>query len=644
MIAFDIDTRNRTCPLSQLLTKQGLNSVALLIGLLTSLVNPAGAETHFSTELRPLLISHCGDCHSGDAAEGGIAFDHYSDSANVQKDFELWEKVIRLIKERQMPPADAAELEAETLQKMISGIEYELSQFDCSEIDRPGQVTIRRLNKAEYNNTVRDLTGLDLRLADDFPSDDVGNGFDNIADVLSLPPILLEKYLQAAENISDAIWEDEETRRRVFPVESKNETPEAKIAAATENIKVFTRKAFRRPVRQEELARLFQIMRSAWEQDASELEIMKTVTTAVLANPNFLFRIEDDSFPNQDIGSTRALNGFELASRLSYFLWSSMPDERLFHLAEQNQLQDPAVLEAETKRMLQDPKARALVDNFAGQWLQLRDVERLSPDPKLFPNYSKALAGSMRQETELFFSAIIDQDRSILEFLNGDYTYVDERLASHYGMEGVKGDAFRRVSLNGGQRRGILTHASILTLTSNPTRTSPVKRGKWILENILNEPPPPPPSDVPDLEEGGETLGTLREQMEQHRANPSCASCHRTMDAIGFGLENFDAVGVWRDHDGKEFIDASGQLPGNKNFQGAGELMEILTDEKKVAFARCLTEKMLTYALGRGLVSFDRCAINDAVAALKRNDYRFSVMVTSIVTSDPFMMREVSEQ
>ena len=321
-----------------------------------------------------------------------------------------------------------------------------------------------------------------------------------------------------------------------------------------------------------------------------------------------------------------------------------MPDERLFHLAEQNQLQDPAVLEAETKRMLQDPKARALVDNFAGQWLQLRDVERLSPDPKLFPNYSKALAGSMRQETELFFSAIIDEDRSILEFLNGDYTYVDERLASHYGMEGVKGDAFRRVSLNGGQRRGILTHASILTLTSNPTRTSPVKRGKWILENILNEPPPPPPSDVPDLEEGGETLGTLREQMEQHRANPSCASCHRTMDAIGFGLENFDAVGVWRDHDGKEFIDASGQLPGNKNFQGAGELMEILTDEKKVAFARCLTEKMLTYALGRGLVSFDRCAINDAVAALKRNDYRFSVMVTSIVTSDPFMMREVSEQ
>ena len=630
--------------MSQLLTKQGLTSVALLIGLLTSVINPAGAETHFSTELRPLLISHCGDCHSGDGAEGGIAFDHYSDSANVQKDFELWEKVIRLIKERQMPPADAAELEAETLQKMISGIEYELSQFDCSEIDRPGQVTIRRLNKAEYNNTVRDLTGLDLRLADDFPSDDVGNGFDNIADVLSLPPILLEKYLQAAENISDAIWEDEETRRRVFPVESKNETPEAKIVAATENIKLFTRKAFRRPVRQEELARLFQIMRSAWEQDASELEIMKTVTTAVLANPNFLFRIEDDSFPNQDIGSTRALNGFELASRLSYFLWSSMPDERLFHLAEQNQLQDPAVLEAETKRMLQDPKARALVDNFAGQWLQLRDVERLSPDPKLFPTYSKALAGSMRQETELFFSAIIDQDRSILEFLNGDYTYVDERLASHYGMEGVKGDAFRRVSLHGGQRRGILTHASILTLTSNPTRTSPVKRGKWILENILNEPPPPPPSDVPDLEEGGETLGTLREQMEQHRANPSCASCHRTMDALGFGLENFDAVGVWRDHDGKEFIDASGQLPGNKNFQGAGELMEILTDEKKVAFARCLTEKMLTYALGRGLVSFDRCAINDAVAALKRNDYRFSVMVTSIVTSDPFMMREVSEQ
>jgi hypothetical protein len=293
--------------------------------------------------------------------------------------------------------------------------------------------------------------------------------------------------------------------------------------------------------------------------------------------------------------------------------------------------------------MLADPKARALIDNFAGQWLQLRDVSRLMPDTGTFPEFDGELRAAMRRETEVFFETIIREDRSVLEFLNADYTYVNERLARHYGIPDVKGDAFRRVALTNG-RRGVLTHASILTLTSNPTRTSPVKRGKWILENILAEPPPPPPANVPELEEGGETLGSLREQMEQHRANPTCASCHRTMDTLGFGLENFDAVGGWRDQDGRADVDATGELPGGQTFNGAAELMQILAIEKKDAFCKCLADKLLTYALGRGLGSYDRCAVKEAVSALAENDYRFSALVTSIVTSDPFTMREAKRE
>jgi len=602
-------------------------------------------STPFSEDLRPLLVKHCMECHSADGAEGGIAFDRYVDSAKIQSDFELWEKVIRLVKERQMPPSDAEELQAASIQKFVSAIEYELSQFDCSVEKRPGRVTIRRLNKAEYNNTIRDLTGLDLHLADDFPSDDVGNGFDNIGEVLSIPPILLEKYIQAAEKIATAIWQDPAIRKQVFPYSPNSESLEDRVFAATENVRLFAMKAFRRPIREKEAQRFLQLMRDVWERDGTEAEIMQTITVAILSNPNFIFRVEDEPIEEQfDTGEkvgTRFLNNYELASRLSYFLWSSMPDERLFELAEQGELVKPTVLVAESQRMLRDPKASALVENFAGQWLQLRDIERLSPDPTLFPNYSKELGRSMRQETEVFFARLIQEDRNILEFLNADYTYIDGALAKHYGIDGVEGDEFQRVALQS-NRRGILTHASILTLTSNPTRTSPVKRGKWILENMLDEPPPPPPPDVPELEEGGETLGSLREQMEQHRANPSCAVCHRTMDAIGFGLENFDAVGVWREKDGQDQIDASGQLPGNRVFEGASALMEILSEEKKEAFTRCLAEKLLTYALGRGLGSFDRCAVNDTVASLEKNEYRFSAMIAAIVTSEPFTMCEVT--
>ena len=616
-----------------------LNVVAVASGP-TTVVQEETSETHFSENVAPFLSTYCTSCHAGDGAEGGIVLDRYRTSANIQEDYELWEKITRLVNAHQMPPADADQPSSDEVIALSAAIEKELAQFDCTSQKHPGRVTIQRLNKAEYNNTIRDLTGLDLNLADDFPSDDVGDGFDNIGDVLSIPPILLEKYLKAASTVADRIYADEEARRRVLPYTAASD--EERIEVAKRNVNEFAAKAFRRPLTEEEKTRLFSIMAFAWQHDASEDEIFKTVIAAVLSNPHFIFRVEQDP-DAADQDGIRKLNGYELASRLSYFLWSSMPDERLFQLAKTGELENSDVLASEARRMLKDPRAEAIVDNFAGQWLQLRDVSRLSPDPELFPEFDDALRRAMQRETELFVATLIREDRSVLEFLNADFTYVNERLAQHYGIPDVSGEDFRRVALSSG-RRGVLTHASILMLTSNPTRTSPVKRGKWILDNILAEPPPPPPADVPELEEDNETLGSLREQMEQHRANEACAVCHLTMDALGFGLENFDAIGGWRDSDGRFEVDASGELPGGRTFDGAADLMQILVEEKTDRFCHCLSEKLLIYGLGRGLKSYDRCAVQDCVRSLQQNDYRFSALVTAIVTSDPFTMREVKRE
>ncbi|TWU07987.1 DUF1592 domain-containing protein [Stieleria varia] len=615
----------------------GLPTLVVLLGSVgVSCVSADdGAPTHFAKTIAPFLTKYCVDCHSEGSAEGGIVLDRYTDSANVQTDYQQWERIDRLIQAHQMPPADSEQPSAQEIMAVAAAIEVELSSFDCSTEKHPGRVTIRRLNRPEYDNTVRDLVGLDLHLADDFPSDDVGSGFDNIGDVLTLPPILMEKYIDAAATIAAAITENEDAKRLVFPHEPASDAEQVEVAVR--NVREFAARAFRRPLTDQDRERLDRIMSSAWEQTHDPQLTIQTILTAILSSPHFLFRVEQE--PTSEDQGIRALDGYELASRLSYFLWSSMPDARLFELAESGKLIQADVLAEEAKRMLADPKSRALVDNFAGQWLQLREVDKLTPDPETFPGFDTDLRTAMRRETEVFFETMIREDRSVLEFLTADFTYVNERLAQHYGIADVSGDQFQRVSLGPG-RRGVLTHASILMLTSNPTRTSPVKRGKWILENMLAEPPPPAPANVPALEEGGETLGSLREQMEQHRSNETCAVCHRTMDALGFGLENFDAIGGWRDQDGRFAIDSSGELPGGKKFDGAVGLMQILAEDKKDAFCRCLTEKLLTYALGRGLGSYDRCTVKSAATALQENDYRFSALVTAIVTSDPFTLRE----
>jgi len=585
------------------------------------------------------LTKYCYDCHTGEKAEGGVRVDFLGAGGKLEDHVELVDKILLVLKEQQMPPADAEQPDGAERVQTIEWIEQRLRQFDCGSASRPGRVTMRRLNRTEYNNTVRDLTGLDLRLANDFPSDDVGNGFDNIGDVLSLPPILMEKYLAAAKQIADEVMKSPDAAKKVFPRQASDpKNVDEVVEAARANASSFAQRAFRRPLEAGETERLFNLMRVSWDSNATKEEIMQTLITAILASPHFIYRVEEDD-PQDFVDGVRPLNDFELASRLSYFLWSSMPDDPLLERAKEGKLHTAEQLHAEVDRMLADPKAKALVENFAGQWLQLRDLEAMSPDPAKFASFDATLRGSMRRETELLFSSILDENRSILELLGADYTYVDERLAKHYGIEGVSGKEFKKVDLMG-KRRGVLMHGSILLLTSNPTRTSPVKRGKWVLENLLAEPPPPPPPNVPELGAAGETLGTLRQQMEQHRVNPNCAVCHVKMDAVGFGLENFDAIGAWRDADGREKIDPSGILPGGRTFSGPLDLVQILVEDKKAEFARCLSLKMLTYALGRGLGVADRCTISSIVENLAKDDYRFATLIKSIVTSPPFTHQE----
>jgi hypothetical protein len=742
-------------------------------------------DAAFQTRVQPLLSKYCFTCH-GEKKKGELDLRIYSDVASVQRDRAVFEKVLKNLQSHEMPPENRPQPTPEERRLIAAWIESEIFQCDCDNPD-PGRVTIRRLNREEYNNTIRDLVGIDFRPADDFPADDSGYGFDNIGDVLSLPPVLLEKYLDAAQRILDAalsarrrdqpqskrfpvdllevgynakqrgdgsvalnsVEEDDvaanymvavdgeyalrvkafarqdstnsmkltfmldkqpvtvvevetnaaaqkiyETRlrlpagkahlravvrrikdglaeqealkwktgpeqkgavfvewlevegpvdpvspaiaaahRRIFFLEP---TPTTRLQTAREIVGAFARRAYRRPVSLDETDRLMKLFELGDHQGESFEGSVKVALTAVLVSPHFLFRGELQSNPN-DAAMVHPIDEFALASRLSYFLWSSMPDEELTMLAAQGRLRKN--LEPQVRRMLKNPKSQALVENFAGQWLQLRNIKLVAPDRKMFPDFDDSLRDAMGRETELFFRHIMTEDRSILDFLAADYTFVNERLARFYGIGDVKGDEFQRVSLKGTQRGGLLTQASVLTLTSNPTRTSPVKRGKWVLENLLGAPPPPPPPDVPELKDGGVLTGSLRRRMEQHRENPLCASCHARMDPIGFGMENFDGIGAWREKDGEFDIDPSGKLVTGEAFNGVTDLKAVLLKLKRDEFVRCLTEKMLTYALGRGLEYYDKCAVEQTTKRLAKNRYKFSTLVTEIVKSTPFQMR-----
>lgn len=614
-----------------------LRNAVYPLGLLAGLGLPAAvaaAPPSFAKDIAPLVKQYCSKCHGDKKPKGGVSLTAFSDDASVLKNRRVWEKVADNLRSGDMPPLGKPRPGALELDKINAWLDAVVFQIDCNAPRDPGRVTIRRLNRAEYNNTIRDLLGVKFQPANDFPQDDVGYGFDNIGDVLSLPPLLMEKYLAAAEKIVDKALSDPQTRKRIFFVATQNEE------SARQILERFAGRAYRRPVRGDELSRLFRFVEMAQKNGDGFETGISLAMQAVLVSPHFLFRVEMDRRRPGDKADIRPIGDFELASRLSYFLWSSMPDEELFDAARSKKLREPEVLKKQVRRMLKDARSRTLVDNFAGQWLELRNLKDFKPDPDLFPRFNEKLRSAMLKETELFFESIVREDRSILDFIEADYTFVNEQLAKHYGLSGVQGEAFRRVSLKGTPRGGILTQAAVLAVTSNPTRTSPVKRGKWILDNILNAPPPPQPAGVEELKDDKEAVesGSLRQRLEQHLSNPGCAACHQRMDPLGFGLENFDPIGAWRSRDGKHAIDATGTLPNGQSFNGPVELRAILKGRHE-AFARCFAEKLLTYALGRGVERSDRCTLDDIVKSAGKHQYKFSRLVIDIIKSDPFQKR-----
>jgi hypothetical protein len=418
------------------------------------------------------------------------------------------------------------------------------------------------------------------------------------------------------------------------PATKADEEPCARKILST-----LARRAYRRPVTDEELVPLLNLYRNG---SSSGFEAgIRTALQGILVDPDFLFRVERDP-GNSKTDSVHLVSDVELASRLSFFLWSSIPDDELLNLAAEGRLKEQAVLDDQVRRMLRDPRSKALVENFAGQWLYLRNLPTKFPDPGVYPNFDENLRQALEQETNLFFESIIREDRSVVDLLDADYTFVNERLARHYGIPDVHGSQFRRVTLHDENRRGLLGQGSILMVTSYATRTAPTLRGKWLLENILGTPPPPPPPNVPSLKEDRNASAlTMRERMEQHRANPACASCHKLMDPLGFALENFDAIGRWRTTQGNTPIDASGELPDGTKFQGPSELRRVLLS-KRDQFVGTVTEKLLTYAVGRGIEYYDMPAVRKIVRGGASSDYRFSAIVLGIAKSTPFQMRRGS--
>jgi hypothetical protein len=421
-----------------------------------------------------------------------------------------------------------------------------------------------------------------------------------------------------------------QSRRRIFTCTTQDEPCAQRI------LLTLARRAYRRPVTPSDIAAPLRFFRETAQNEGFEAGIEMGLR-AVLVSPEFLFRVEQDPAglaPN----TPYRLTDLQLASRLSFFLWSSIPDDELLTLAAANQLQHPATLEKQVRRMLADPRSRALITNFAGQWLYLRNLDSATPDMRAFPDFDDNLRQSFRRETELFFESIVREDRSVLDLLRADYTYVNERLAHHYGIPNIYGSRFRRVSFPA--RGGLFRHGSLLTVTSYATRTSPVLRGAWILTNILGMPPPPPPPNVPALKESAEISQTLsmRERMAQHRANPACAGCHQLMDPLGFALENYDAVGRYRSTEDRLPIDASGSLPDGSKFDGVPGLQAALLNRPEV-FLSTFTEKLLTYALGRGVEPYDAPAVRKILGEARSRDFRFSSFILGIAGSTPFQMR-----
>jgi hypothetical protein len=500
-----------------------------------------------------------------------------------------------------------------------------------------GVVTLRRLNKTEYSNTLRDLTGTVVRYGDNFPPENLSFGFDNIGEALTVQPLHFELLEQSAQAVIDELF----TRPPGDPMLARTVPcdPASGHDCIALVVRGFAERSFRRRVTDEDILPFITVAETYVAGGGIAIDGLKFALQGVLLSPHFLYRVELDADPASSVA--HALNSFELASRLSYFLWSTMPDDPLFVVADTGTVGDDNTLTSEVARMLADGKARALVDNFAGQWLNLRRLDNVTPDYAAYPSFDEDLRVALRTESELFFSELLQQGKPLTELLTANYTYVNARLAQHYGLPAPAGGDFVRVELTGSARGGFLTQGSFLTLTSNPTRTSPVKRGKWVLDQLLCAPPPPPPPGVDtSLSEGGDQPLSLRARLEAHRADPACAGCHTSMDPIGLSFENFDGIGGYRTEDPGGAIDASGVLPtagGDVAFSGPLELAAILIGDSR--FDSCVTRNVLTYATGRGFGDPDAALIESIAARAKEKGGSLTAIIESVVLSDAFRTR-----
>ena len=622
-----------------------LAGIALLVVWITVPANgaaPAPESLRFEHDVRPLLDRYCFQCHGPDSHKGDVSLAPFTDKAAIHREPKLWGTVLRQLHERTMPPASKPQPTAEERERIEAWVRLALTDVDPGTLPKdPGRVVARRLNRAEYNNTIRDLLGVDSRPADAFPADGSGGGgFDNNADTLFVPPILLEQYLRAAADVLERAAPE-----RLFVARPTPDLPARE--AARRVLEHFVPRAFRRPAAAGEVERYLALYDVSERRGDSYEKAVKLALRAVLVSPAFLFRVEQDR-PGAAAAEPYPVGEYELASRLSYFLWSSMPDDELLRLAAEGRLHDPAVLDGQVRRMLRDPKSEALADNFGTQWLGVRAINTVvEPDRGRFPQYTTSLRDAMYRETILLVDSVFRDDASLLKLIDADYTFVNEELARHYGVAGVTGPEMRRVTLADGNRGGVLGLGAVLTATSYPRRTSPVLRGRWVLDELLGAPPPPPPPEVTRLDSDGAedraAQASVRQRLEKHREDPTCASCHARMDPIGFGLENFDAVGRWRDSDAGQPVDSAGVLTTGEAFKGPAELKKVLSGSRRPEFARNLTEKMLAYALGRGLEYYDEPTLRQITDALGKTDYRSSVLVTEIVKSYPFRHRRNDE-
>lgn len=633
-----------------------------LFGVL-GLPGTGSAQPNYEKEIYPLFQRFCHECHNPSKKRGGLDLASLKSPGDVAKNATMWPGLAERIQVHEMPPEGSKQPSNQDRKRMVDWAiaAGPKEQDNCNQLanDRTvrfyrGHVMSRRLTRGEYDNTIRDLIGLDLKPGTGFPTDGSGGvGFDTVGDALFTSTIHVEQYLDAAELVLDAVFKDgggplgqkfsekdrAVARKRLLVAEPDGQLPPRE--AAEKVLVEFARRAYRRPVQADELAKLLYLFDRAMERGDSWHQAIRLPLKGVLISPNFLFLVEPE---NEDDG-VHPLPDFPLASRLSYFLWASMPDQELLHLAGQGKLQDKEVLRQQTRRMLKDPKARGFAEAFVMQWLDLRPLgETVRPDPERFPEFDDELAEAMRAEVVSLFQYVISEDRSLLDLIDPDYTFVNDRLAQLYGIPNVQGSELRKVQLTDKTRGGILAAAAPLTVTSYPLRTSPVLRGRWVLEEVLGSRVPPPPPNAGELPPDDKPTNglTLRQQLEVHRKNPDCAACHARMDPLGFGLENFDPIGRWRTEAGGSEVDATGELPGGKKFNGPVELKKVVL-ERKNEFARNLSRKMVGYALGRQLYKFDQCVVDEGVKALAKHDYKPSVLIEEIVLSYPFRHRFVKK-